>query len=160
MSDILGIIIVVVGLWIVYRYLRADFINSVERKPIHKQQPSAVPSSAKKAVVVEKTRSNTENTVESKPTVKPDNFKRLDGIGPKIAKLIEDNSILTYQQLGELDDKQLSDLLQKAGVRVRQTDPAYWTKQAKLAAEGKWDDIKKLQQKHKVKRNGKVANAA
>ena len=160
MSDILGIIIVVGGLWYVYRYLRADFINSVEHKPSHKQQPTTVQSSEKKAVVVENTHSNTEDTVESKPAVKPDSLKRLDGIGPKIAKLLENKGILTYQQLSEMDDKQLTDFLQQAGVRVRQTDPAYWKKQAKLAAEGQWDDIKKLQQKHKGKRNGNVAKAA
>lgn len=160
MDTILGIIIAVVGLWYLHRYLKSDFINSIEHKPSHQQKPTTVQSSTKKTVAVKKTHSNTKDTVASKPAVKTDNFKRLDGIGPKTAKLLEDKGILSYQQFSEMDDKQLTDIFQKAGVRIRQTDPAYWTKQAKLAAEGKWDDIKKLQQKQKGKRNGKVAKAA
>lgn len=160
MDTILGIIIGIVGLWYLHRYLKFDFINSIEHKASHQQKPTTVQSSAKKMVAVKKAHSNTEDIVASKSGVKPDNFKRLDGIGPKIAKLLENKGLLTYQQLSEMDVKQLTDLFQKEGVRIRQTDPAYWTKQAKLAAEGKWDDIKKLQQKQKSKRTGKVAKAA
>lgn len=160
MNTILGIIFGVAGLWYLHRYLKADFINSIEHKPSPQHKPTTVQSREKKTVAVKKTHSTTEDTVASKPVVKPDNFKRLDGIGPKIAKLLEDKGILTYQQLSEMDVKQLTSLLQKEGVRVRQNDPAHWTKQAKLAAEGKWDEIKKLQQNQKSKRNGNVANAA
>lgn len=162
MSTIFGIIVGAVGLWYLHRYMKADFMDSVEQKPMDK--PAPVQASTKKAAVVKKSPAKTKNTVASKPAAKtkskPDDFKRLNGIGPKIANLLKDKGILTYQQLGAMDAKQLIDVLQKEGVRVSQTDPASWKKQAKLAAEGKWDEIKKSQQKQSNKRSRNVVSAA
>ncbi len=162
MSTIFGIIVGAVGLWYLHRYMKNDFMTSVEQKPVNK--PASVKASVKKPAVVKKGPATTKDKVASKPvaktTSKPDDFKRLNGIGPKIANLLKDKGILTYQQLSAMDAKQLFDFLQKEGVRVRQSDPASWKKQANLAAEGKWDEIKKLQQTQSGKRNGNVANAA
>ena len=160
MSTVFGVIVGAVGLWYLYRYMKADFMNSVEQKPINK--PTSVQPSATKTAVVKKSPAKTKDTVAKKlaANTKPDDFKKLNGIGPKIANLLKEKGILTYQQLSEMDAKQLTDVLQKAGVRVRQTDPASWTNQAKLAAEGEWDKIKKLQQKQHSKRNSNVENAA
>ncbi len=162
MSTIFGMIVGAVGLWYLHRYMKADFMNSVEQKPVDK--PASVQASIKKPAAIKKAPVKTKVTVASKPVAKaaskPDDFKRLNGIGPKIANLLKDKGIQTYQQLSVMDAKQLTNMLQKEGVRVRQSDPASWKKQANLAAEGKWDEIKKLQQKQSGKRSGNVANAA
>ncbi len=97
---------------------------------------------------------NAENKEESKvkeeqPVVKeeakPDDLKKVEGIGPKIAGLLNDSGILTFQNLADTDVEKLKDILKEAGSRYQMHDPGTWPAQAKLAAEGKWDELKKWQ---------------
>lgn len=77
--------------------------------------------------------------------VKADDLKRIEGIGPKIAGLLNDAGISTFAQLGKASPKKLADVLTAAGARFRLAKPATWQQQAKLAAAGKVDALKKLQ---------------
>ena len=76
---------------------------------------------------------------------KPDDLKVIEGIGPKIEQLLHEAGILTYKDLASAKVETLEAVLEKAGPRFRLADPATWPKQAALAAEGRWDDLKKLQ---------------
>ena len=81
-----------------------------------------------------------------KPVVaKADDLKRIEGIGPKIAGLLNDAGISTFTQLSKASPKKLADVLTAAGARFRLAKPATWQQQAKLAAAGKVDALKKLQ---------------
>jgi predicted flap endonuclease-1-like 5' DNA nuclease len=78
------------------------------------------------------------------PAPEPDDLKRIEGIGPKISSVLQENGILTFGQLAAADTERLSQILMDAGLR-RLADPATWPEQAGLAAAGKWDELAKLQ---------------
>lgn len=81
------------------------------------------------------------------PTEAPvaDDLTRIEGIGPQIAKLLQESGITTFAQLAGMDTGQLEQILDKGGSRFRVADPASWTEQARLAAEGKWAEFETLQ---------------
>jgi predicted flap endonuclease-1-like 5' DNA nuclease len=82
------------------------------------------------------------------PTVapdRPDDLKRLEGIGPKISQLLKDQGIVTFGQLADTSVDRLEAILGAAGPRFRLADPATWPEQARLAADGAWDELQALQ---------------
>lgn len=71
----------------------------------------------------------------------------VEGIGPKINELFNDNGIKTFAQLAAATVPQMRAILDKGGSRFRIANPITWAKQAALAAENKWTELKKLQDK-------------
>ena len=82
-------------------------------------------------------------TVQTEP-VKPDDLAIIEGIGPKIASIFQSAGISTFAQLAAQEPANLKDILEKAGLRLG--DPTTWPQQAKLASEGKWDELQSLQE--------------
>lgn len=76
-----------------------------------------------------------------------DDLKKIEGIGPKIAAILGDNGIKTFEELGKAKVAQLNKILKEAGPRYTMHKPGTWPKQAKLAAAGKWEQLKTLQDK-------------
>ena len=148
------------GSWYCYRYLKSDFESSIKQNPVDKPQLKPVEATKKQTAPAQKKATQVNQAKTIKAADKPDDLKRLDGIGPKIATILTGQGIQTYAQLAQLNDEKLTLIMQKEGVRIRKNDPSYWKKQADLAASGKWDDVKMLQQKHKNQRTGNVAKAA
>jgi hypothetical protein len=66
----------------------------------------------------------------------------IEGIGPKIGKMLQAAGINTFADLAKTDIEKIKGLLKDAGLAA---DPTTWPKQAKLAAEGKMEELKKLQ---------------
>lgn len=120
--------------------------DEVEETPVPVKNP-AKKATVKKAAVKE--------TVTKEPAVKAkrekaaapvkDDLTKIEGIGPKIAKLLEAEEIKTFAALGKATGKKLKAILEAAGPKFQIHDPASWPKQAKLAAAGKWDELKTLQ---------------
>jgi len=76
---------------------------------------------------------------------KPDDLKKIEGIGPKIAELLINGGIPTFNKLSETDPSAIKEILLAAGNRYKMHDPTSWPEQAALAAAGKWDELEKLQ---------------
>ncbi|MEZ5056383.1 MAG: hypothetical protein R2879_05030 [Saprospiraceae bacterium] len=74
-----------------------------------------------------------------------DNLKKVEGIGPKIESLLNEEGILTFAQLAETDVEKIKEVLEAAGSRYKMHDPTTWPHQAGLAAAGNWDELEKLQ---------------
>ena len=72
-------------------------------------------------------------------------MKRIEGVGPKIAGLLNAAGIETFADLSKASITKLKDVLTAAGPRFRLAKPDTWKKQAKLAAAGKDAELKKLQ---------------
>ncbi|MCA9352974.1 30S ribosomal protein S6 [Patescibacteria group bacterium] len=72
-----------------------------------------------------------------------DDLTKIEGIGPKIAELLNKKDIYTYADLSSSKVGDLRDYLADAG--LSQHDPKTWSKQATLAKHGKWDELKTLQ---------------
>jgi len=77
-----------------------------------------------------------------KATGKPDDLKKIEGIGPKIASTLVEAGIATYADLAKAKPAAISEII--AGVRGSHVTDT-WPAQAKLASEGKWDELKKWQ---------------
>ena len=74
-----------------------------------------------------------------------DDLTKVEGIGPKIQGLLNAAGIYTYSDLANATEKRLRDILHEAGSRFQMHDPETWAAQAKLAEEGKWDELEKWQ---------------
>lgn len=74
-----------------------------------------------------------------------DNLKKVEGIGPKIESLLNEEGILTFAQLAETDVEKIKEVLEAAGSRYKMHDPTTWPHQAGLAAAGNWEELEKLQ---------------
>ena len=77
--------------------------------------------------------------------VEPQDLRKIEGIGPKIAGILSDNGILNYAQLAAASAEDLRKILDEAGPRYRIANPSSWPEQASLAAEEKWDELQALQ---------------
>jgi large subunit ribosomal protein L17 len=73
----------------------------------------------------------------------PDDLTVLEGIGPKVAKMLAGIGITTFKQLAEADLPKLRAALDDAGYKYM--EPSGWVEQAALAAKGDLDGLKKLQ---------------
>jgi len=74
-----------------------------------------------------------------------DDLTKIEGIGPKIKELLYGGRIYSFQKLSETDPSVIKNILTEAGPRFQMHDPGSWPRQAGLAASGKWDELKVLQ---------------
>lgn len=70
----------------------------------------------------------------AQPKVRPDNLKRVNGIGPKIEKLLKENGITTFAQLAQTEVSRIQALLDE--VEYTLPDPTTWPEQARQLAAG------------------------
>lgn len=101
-------------------------------KPAAKAEKAAPKKETKKA----------EPKKAAKATGKADDLKKIEGIGPKIASTLVEAGISTFAELAKTDAANISEII--AGVRGNHVTDT-WPAQAQLAADGKWDELKKWQ---------------
>jgi len=87
----------------------------------------------------------TPEVILANPPSSKDDLTKVEGIGPKIQGLLNDAGIYTFKQLSETALEKLKQILEDAGPRFRMHKPLTWAQQAKLAAEGKWEELNKWQ---------------
>ena len=83
------------------------------------------------------------------PSGKPDDLKKIEGIGPKISELLAAGGIPTFQALADANIDTVKAILEAAGPRYKIANPTTWAQQAGLAAAGKWDELESLQDRIK-----------
>lgn len=99
----------------------------------HADEHTAVRTDAAAAAVVEKP-----------APVTPDDLRKIEGIGPKIASILNEAGIFTFAQLAEASVEQLNKIVREdAGITI--AFPDTWPEQAALAAAGKWEELEALQ---------------
>ena len=147
----------------------------VAEKPAAKVTKKAAPAKAKEEAapaeeVKEKAASVEEVKVKetsSKPAAKPetaekespkktaakpkaekkteaDDLKKIEGIGPKIAEVLGEADVKTFAQLAKMDRDAIKAILDTVST-LKSKEPKTWPQQAELAAAGKWDELKTLQ---------------
>ncbi|TDQ28649.1 hypothetical protein [Tenacibaculum caenipelagi] len=77
--------------------------------------------------------------------IKENDLKIVEGIGPKIEGLFHNFGINTWKALGETSVAKCQEVLNSGGERYKVHKPNTWPKQAKLAYEGKWQELKDWQ---------------
>ena len=74
--------------------------------------------------------------------VKENDLKIVEGIGPKIEGLLNAAGITTWKDLSEATIEKLQAILDGSGENYAIHNPSTWGKQALLAYEGKWEELK------------------
>jgi len=126
--------------------IQIESISASGHKPA-KAEKKAVKPEAKKPVKKVATAPKAEAKPVAKKTApkkaaKADDLKKIEGIGPKIADIFIAAEIDTFAKLASSDVAKLKEVLAAAGSRYASKNPGSWPKQAKMAAEGKWDELK------------------
>jgi predicted flap endonuclease-1-like 5' DNA nuclease len=75
-----------------------------------------------------------------------DDLTMIEGVGPKIAEVLNENGIRTFGQLGDADVEDLRAMLRDAGPGYRMADPSSWPRQARLAADRDWVKLQALKE--------------
>jgi predicted flap endonuclease-1-like 5' DNA nuclease len=90
-------------------------------------------------------------SAKSKPVAKTtkQNLKLVEGVGPKIEQLLKADGIKTFADLAKAKQTRLQTILTAAGLRFSMHSPETWPQQAKLLADGKKEELKKLQEELK-----------
>lgn len=71
-----------------------------------------------------------------------DDLKILEGIGPKVEKILNNAGVTTYAGLAAMGAKKVDEILDAANLQMM--DSSGWIEQAVLAAKGDWDALDKL----------------
>ncbi len=114
-----------------------------------KEEAKRKAAEAKKAAAKEKAAAKPA-VVEPTAPSEPDDLKRIEGIGPKISDLLQAAGIKTFAQLAATEVDRIEQILEEADPKLlRLADPKTWPRQAKLAADGKWEALEKWQERLK-----------
>ncbi|MFJ1328690.1 50S ribosomal protein L21 [Capnocytophaga canimorsus] len=82
---------------------------------------------------------------KSGKVAKADDLKKVEGIGPKAAEALVAAGVDTFAKLSKKSADEIKTILTEASSTLAHLDPQTWPQQAQLAAEGKWDELKKWQ---------------
>lgn len=111
------------------------------------QKVAAAPAKVKKPVA-----KASDNSFDAKAVftiigkkIKHNDLKAIEGIGPKIAELLDAAGIKTWKDLSETSVDQAKEILKAAGDRYAIHNPGTWPRQAKMMQEGKWAELKAWQ---------------
>lgn len=85
-----------------------------------------------------------EEAVKTAPA-KPDDLRKIEGIGPKIAEVLTEGGISNFAELAGSTPEKIREILDAAEGNFAAHDPGTWPKQGKMAADGNWDELKKWQ---------------
>ncbi len=86
-------------------------------------------------------KSKKDDKEEVKETVVKDDLTLIEGIDYKAGKLLKTSGVKTYTQLSESSIEDIKNILAKGGSNYANIDPSTWSKQALLAAAGKWAEL-------------------
>jgi len=109
--------------------------KAVEEKPAEKAE--AAPKKEKKAAE--------EKPAKKEAKAKPEDLTKIEGIGPKAAEALVASGVKTYAELAAAEAEKVKEILTEASSTLAHLDPTSWPKQAKMAADGKWDELKEWQ---------------
>lgn len=74
-----------------------------------------------------------------------DDLTKIEGIGPKAAQALTAAGVATFADLAKSEVPAIQTILDEADGKFGAMKPDTWPKQAQLAADDKWDELKKWQ---------------
>ncbi|MCL4143921.1 UNVERIFIED_CONTAM: hypothetical protein GTU68_060805, partial [Idotea baltica] len=107
-----------------------------------KETKKAEPKVEAKAAAPKAEKAAPKKAAPKKATGKADDLKKIEGVGPKIASTLVEAGMATFADVAKATPEAISEII--AGVRGNHVTDT-WPAQAKLAADGKWDELKKWQ---------------
>jgi NADH-quinone oxidoreductase subunit I len=131
-------------------YAREEEARRVKEEAKRKALEAKKAADAKKKAEVAEAKAEDAQEADSVEPAEPDDLERIEGIGPKISSVFQDAGIKTYAQLAATEIDRLNQILEEADPNLLNlADTSTWPRQAKLAANGKWDALAKWQERLK-----------
>lgn len=122
----------------------AEGVNVYSKgRPAPSVAAKAAPAKVAPAVAEEKVKEVVAEAAA--PVAKADNLTKIEGIGPKMAGVFNAAGITTFQALADKSAEELRVILDAAEGNFASHNPGTWPEQAQMAADGKWDELKKWQ---------------
>lgn len=119
--------------------LRIEGITESGAKPAAKKEAAPAKEEAPKAAAPKK------EAAPKAAASASDDLKKIEGVGPKMAEILAEAGLNSFAAVAKADVEQIKEILAAAGNRYKAFDPTTWPQQAQLAADGKWDELKELQ---------------
>jgi large subunit ribosomal protein L21 len=120
-------------------------IESITASGAKKAAPKKETKKAEPKVEAKAATPKAEKAAPKKATGKADDLKKIEGAGPKAAEALVNAGYDTFAKVAAAKPEELSTILSEASSRLAHIVTDTWPKQAKLAADGKWDELKELQ---------------
>lgn len=76
---------------------------------------------------------------------KGDDLTKIEGVGPKAAEALTNAGLETFAKVAKAKADKMKEVLTEASSRLAHLDTTSWPKQAKMAADEKWDELKAWQ---------------
>ena len=76
-----------------------------------------------------------------------DDLKLLEGVDPKIEKLLNESGIFSFKILANTSDGYIRDIFENAQLNYESYNSSNWPIQAYLANENRWDDLEVLKKR-------------
>jgi predicted flap endonuclease-1-like 5' DNA nuclease len=111
--------------------------------------PKAAAPKADKKAAPAKAEVKTPAPKKAAVVAKADDLTLIEGIGPKIAELLQNAGIQSFADLAKAKPAAIKTILDAAGKKFQMHDPATWPKQSALARDGKSAELAKLQEELK-----------
>jgi len=127
--------------------VRVPAIIETEKPAVKKAAHSVL--RAKPKTVKTKTATHSVLRTKATPVIIKEDLSKIEGIGKKIEALLYKNKIYSYKQLSKTTITNLKAILEAGGSKYSMHNPGTWPKQAKLAAEAKWEELELLQKQLK-----------
>jgi len=96
-------------------------------------------------VAVKATKEAVEKEAPKKAKTKSDDLTKIEGVGPKAAEALTNAGMGSFTDIAKGDAEKIKEVLTEASSRMAHLDPTSWPKQAQMAADGKWDELKEWQ---------------
>lgn len=122
-----------------------------EKEAKEKLEPTPDKVDTKPTPVVDKVPNVTVDVEATKEAVKKDkkaevdDLTKIEGVGPKAAEALVNAGLDTYAKVAKADADKMKEILTEASSRMAHLDPTSWPKQAQMAADGQWDELKEWQ---------------
>lgn len=92
-------------------------------------------------------KSDKEQPAVAEKAPKREDLTIIEGIGPKIAQLLNSAGINSYAQLAASTPNEIKSILSKGGPSFTGHNPETWPDQSQLSAHGKWADLNAMKDK-------------
>ncbi len=123
---------------------KAKAADADDAKTATKSKKAAAP---KKEVAEKKAAPKKAAAKKAAPAKKSgaDDLTKIEGVGPKAAEAMVAAGLATFADVAKSTEAKIQKILDESEGRFGMMKPATWPKQAKMAADGKWDELKKWQ---------------
>ncbi len=135
------------------QYLSEIVIESIVASgatPAKKEEAKKAEPKKETKAAAPKAKAETKATAKKaapKKAAKADDLKKIEGVGPKAAEAMVAAGMDTFAKVAKAKPEAIATILSDASSNLAHLVTDTWPKQAQLAADGKWDELKELQDK-------------